>query len=305
MRKSMTGLAAVVVVAVLAVGATAVTAQSRRQREVPPPAMLFGPGSAIGASVRDLSPAEASKANVSSGGALIEDVEQRSPAEKAGLKGGDVVVEFDGERVRSARQFARLVGETAEGRSVKAVIVRGGSRQTVDLAPEASRHPFADMIGPNVEREIRRRMRTLPRDLEFDVDLGGPRMGIAVAPRGRLGVSVTPLTDQLASYFGAKNGVLVSSVTSDSPAGKAGVKAGDVILSINSRPIDDPDDLIEEVARLKAGESVEIGILRDKTTSTLKATLPRPKSFLSAPVRSRGLTIRPAALARTTLTLAA
>ena len=92
------------------------------------------------------------------------------------------------------------------------------------------------------------------------------------SPRGRLGVQVNELTPQLAEYFGVKDGgVLVSSVTGDSPADKAGVKAGDVITSLNGGRVRDGDDLIDQL-REKEGE-VTVGILRDKKESTVKATL--------------------------------
>ena len=62
-----------------------------------------------------------------------------SPAEKAGIKAGDVVVEYDGERVRSARQFTRLVQETPEGRTVAIGLLRDGKKQTVNATPEDGR----------------------------------------------------------------------------------------------------------------------------------------------------------------------
>ena len=92
--------------------------------------------------------------------------------------------------------------------------------------------------------------------------------------RGRLGVSVQSLTPDLQEYFGATNGgALVSSVTKESAAAKAGVKAGDVITSINGRRITDSDDLVRELDDL-TGE-VTIVVLRDKKEMTLKATLER------------------------------
>ena len=92
--------------------------------------------------------------------------------------------------------------------------------------------------------------------------------------RGRLGVSVQSLTPDLQEYFGATNGgALVSSVTKESAAAKAGVKAGDVITSINGRRITDSDDLVRELDDL-TGE-VTIVLLRDKKEMTLKATLER------------------------------
>ena len=228
----------------------------------------------------------------------IEDVDQDGPAAKAGLREGDIVVDVDGDRVRSARQFSRLIQETAEGRSVKLGIVRNGQRQTIDVTPETRAFGFgidSDRIGerccaqpcassshacaslePQL-REIEPRLREFRFDgpMNFDFDTWP---GLA-SPRGRLGVQLGELTPQLAEYFGAKDGgVLVSSINADSPAEKAGLKAGDVITSVNGDRVRDSDDLIDQL-RQAEGREVTLGILRDKKESTVNATLdeaPRP-----------------------------
>jgi serine protease Do len=239
--------------------------------------MLDGRGSSIGVSIRDLDADEAAKTQ----GVVIEDVEAESPAAKAGIRKGDVVVEFDGERVRSARHFARLVQETPDGRRVKATLVRDGSRQTVEVAPERATHAMRDLMlppnfGEDLEREIERSMRALPRDFAFDFNWNYP--DVSVWPRGRLGAQLSPLTDQLAEYFGAKDGVLVTSVESDSVAAKAGLKAGDVITTINGRTIENPRAVSQELRdAANDGKEVEIGILRDKKAMTLKAQVPEAR----------------------------
>jgi S1-C subfamily serine protease len=266
---------AVAITVALFVTVTALWAQSVGTRSwAPDVLMLEGPGSSIAAMVRDPNTDELSKAKLTQGGgALVDGVSEQGPAAKAGLKAGDVVVEFDGERVRSAQQFGRLVAETPPGRSTRVVVVRGGTRMTLDVVPEMSRG-FRQPSASAIEREVRRRLESFPRDFELDFDFEGPRRGIMVSPRGRLGASVAPLTDQLAAYFGTKSGVLVSSIEADSPAAAAGLEAGDVVTSINGRPVDSPDDLIGEVARVRPGEPVTIDIVRDKKTSSVKATLP-------------------------------
>src|SRR5262245_25591788 len=77
----------------------------------------FAAGSRIGVTVQDVE-ADAKDAKLSRTGVLIESVETGGPAEKAGMKAGDAITEFDGERVRSVRQFSRLVQETPSGRTV-------------------------------------------------------------------------------------------------------------------------------------------------------------------------------------------
>ena len=102
---------------------------------------LVGPGSSIGVRVRELTNEEVRAPANAGGGVSIEEVLAGTPAERAGLKRGDVVVEFDGERVRSVRGFTRLVSETPPRRTVKAIVWRDGSRRTVDVTPDILRLP--------------------------------------------------------------------------------------------------------------------------------------------------------------------
>src|SRR6185295_14711269 len=109
-------------------------AQSRPERRVRELSTLSGRGAEIGVSVRDVELAEADPQRPAAG-VLVEDVRLDGPADKAGVKRSDVIVEFDGEHVRSARQFGRLVQETAPGRTVKAVVVRDGQRKELQITP--------------------------------------------------------------------------------------------------------------------------------------------------------------------------
>ena len=93
-------------------------------------------GSQIGVSIRDFNDDEL-KAGKVTNGVVIEDVEADGPAQKAGFKAGDVVTDYDGERVRSTRQFIRLVQETAEGRAVAASVMRDGQRVPLTVQPRA------------------------------------------------------------------------------------------------------------------------------------------------------------------------
>ena len=218
-------------------------------------------------------------------GVRIDEVDDDSPAAKAGVREGDLVVEFDGERVRSARQLTRLVQETPEGRSVKMTIARDGARQSLDITPEASAMAWNFQIdGPRLRAEIERGLRGLPEmrgpafDFRFDGVPGMP--GMPVMPpgaRGRLGVQVETLSDQLAEYFGVKGGgVLVSSVAADTPAQKAGLKAGDVITGVNGTAVRDTRELMDEIRRVDDRREVRLDVVRDKRTMTVTATLERP-----------------------------
>ena len=256
--------------------------------------VLDGRGAQLGVMVSDPSTRQSPQADSGSlrAGVVVDEVSPDSPAERAGIQVGDIIVEFDGERVRSARQFTRLVQETPGGRAVKIAVMRNGQKQLLDATPEAGRMTWnfgidSDRLKEEIERGLREYPRAFPIEpprFDFRYDDRGPRrfeyrLPEMVMPymggRARLGVSVQSLTPELEEYFGAKNGgVLVSSVAPDSAAAKAGVKAGDVITTINGRGVNDTGDLMQELREL-SGE-VTIGVIRDRKAMTLKATLEQP-----------------------------
>ena len=153
----------------------------------------------------------------------------------------------------------------AEGRAADTFLFDRGDRTRGRLGDLGDR--LGDLgdrlgdLGPFVERMH-------PFDFNFNFDL--PGMG---SSRGRLGVTVEELTNQLATYFGAKDGVLVASVTEGSAADKAGLKAGDVITTINGGRIHSRDELTQALRDVKEDGEVTIGIVRDKKESSLKAKL--------------------------------
>ena len=255
-------------------------------------------GSRIGASIGDVSADDVQARKLTSeSGAIIRDVDDDMPAAKSGIKAGDVIVEYDGEKVRSARQLTRLVQETPSGRKVPTVVTRDGTRMTFTLTPEAATMPsvysFSAPLAPRSPRPPR--APRAPRAPYFDHDFEMPELPempeipempempdmplprVFVMPRmemfggGRLGVSIQSLSDQMATYFGVDDGVLVTEVDEDSAASKAGFKAGDVITKINGTVVEDTGDLMRELSG--ASGEVSIEIVRDRKAQTLKATL--------------------------------
>ncbi|HEX8031150.1 MAG TPA: PDZ domain-containing protein [Vicinamibacterales bacterium] len=278
------GLAAIVVTAVSTLSAQTRVQVEPRVRGDRNVMVLDGRGAELGVMVSDL------EVKAGTGGVRIDEVHADSPAEKAGIKAGDVIVEFDGERVRSARQFTRLVQETPDGRSVAIALLREGKKQTVNATPESGRmtwnsypnpvvgsrepHEFAFRGMPEFNFDFDDRM---PRRFEYRLPetfaIPGPGSPLQTS-RGRLGISVQSITPELGEYFGVKNGgALVSRVTPDSAAAKAGIKAGDVITSINGRRVDNSDALVRELDDLTG--DVTIVVTREKKELTLKATLDR------------------------------
>jgi membrane-associated protease RseP (regulator of RpoE activity) len=93
--------------------------------------------------------------------------------------------------------------------------------------------------------------------------------------KGRLGVMVMSLTPELRKYFGAPEdrGVLVAHVDPGTPAGKAGIEVGDVMVEVHGRKIASASDVLSAVDDLAKGEHVKITILRDRTSRSLEVTL--------------------------------
>jgi C-terminal processing protease CtpA/Prc len=230
--------------------------------------ILEGPGSRIGVTARELEPAEMERLKVT-GGVFIETVTPEGPAAKDGLRADDVVVEFDGERVRSLRQFTRLVRETPPSRSIKTAVFRDGKRQELTVTPVAGGQVDLSIDSDRVRRQIEEfTTRIRPFEYGFEVpDLGA---------RARLGVTVQGLTSELAAYFGASDGVLVSSVVADSPASRSGIRAGDVITSVDGRNITSAADLAREVRTSSSDGELTLGIVRDKKQTTVSAKVETP-----------------------------
>ena len=248
-------LAVLVAVVLLLVGQTRTNAQDRRLTVQGDLLTLVGPGSSIGITVRD-----------SDSGVVVQGVRDGTPASRAGLKEGDIVTEFDGERARSASQFTRLVRETAPGRTVKMTVLRNGTSTTVEISPE-NRRPDSIQF-PDIAGDIQRRLEVLPRDFDF----ADPQFNYRSSRR--LGATVTPLSDQLAEYFGVKQGVLVTEVTAGSVAEAAGIKAGDVITTVRGQTIASSADVVRELGEADSGASVEIRVTRNHKEVTLTAKMP-------------------------------
>jgi serine protease Do len=190
------------------------------------------------------------------------------------VKTGDNILEFDGERVRSVRQFTRLVQESAVGHPVPVVLSRNGSRTTVNVTPEGS--AFDDdfsyrlLDGVRVARPVIPTPPPTPRAAPMPPGFDN---FFRLTGRRQLGVTLESLDDQLATYFGVKEGVLVKSVEKDSAAEKAGLKAGDVITTVNGRKIYETSDVTRAIDRSEDGADFTIDVMRDKKPMTLKGKL--------------------------------
>lgn len=222
--------------------------------------MDFGAGAWLGVSVADVDKDDALKQKLpEERGVLVTSVEKDSPAERAGLKAEDILWSFRGEPLQSVAQLRRLVEETPPGREVRLEYYRNGSPQStrVSLEGRPGRRSAFRFAWPDFEL-------ALPGERD--------RHRIQIGPQRRLGVSVTPLTGQLEEHFGAKEGgLLVTQVETGSPAEKAGIKAGDVLVRIDGKRLRDADDLRSELA--EADSEVSLDIVRERRPLTVKARL--------------------------------
>lgn len=258
------------VLAVVAIaGLASLRAQEAREPQDAPEVVRIGSGGFLGVYLEKVDDAAMDRLGLrEERGALISDVSEDGPAAEAGLLKDDVIVEFNGEAVESIAELSRLVRETPAGRTVAIGVIRDGRER--EMSVELGERPGVVWLGPDVDRS--QGIFIAPGDGEH-----GEHRVFAFVGRGRLGVQLQPLGDQLAEYFGVSGGALVASVRDDSPAATAGLKAGDVITRIAGRDVKDAGDVAEAVHEAEAG-SLSITVVRDGDTRTLTADLPERHS---------------------------
>ena len=214
-------------------------------------------------------------------GVGITEVAKDSPAEKAGLRKGDVITRFDGEVVSSARKLSRLVGEVAPDHKVTIGISRSGSEQEVAVTVGKRENEFSGVRRMTIPRDSFQRFENMPGWENFG------NGNFAFGSTRRIGITTTTLTKQLADYFGVVDGkgVLVTAVSDNSPAAKAGIRAGDVITAVDGEKIESAGDLARAVSKQKDGD-VTLTVVRDKNQRTIKVTPEKSENELLKPGRT-------------------
>jgi serine protease Do len=267
-------------------------------------AVRVGGGAHLGVVLDDVDKDDLARLKLSEEkGALVKEVRSDSPAAKAGLAEGDVIVEFQGQPVWSAAQLSRLVRETPPGRTVTLEVLRDGSARNLQatLAEGRQARAFDKLADLGVELPDLSMLHELPdppqppdapqaprppraprppvfgfdnfRDFDFGEGVNGARLFRFSDRRGKLGIQYEELSEQLAGYFKVDGGVLVSTVEPDGPAAKAGIKAGDVVVKVDGKAVRDGDDLRSAVSRLEAGQEATLGVQRDGRPLELKLTV--------------------------------
>ncbi|NIP41875.1 MAG: PDZ domain-containing protein [candidate division Zixibacteria bacterium] len=178
-------------------------------------------------------------------GVLINDVIEDSPADKAGLEDGDVIVRLGSDVVDDAGDLSKAIKSRKPGEKVDLVIYRDGEKKD-----------FSVVLGESQERKDRRFSLEAPKAKQYRQFFKEMTSG------GYLGVVLQSLSDQLADYFEVDDGVLITEVEKDSPADKAGLKAGDVIVALNGKEVSTPSGVSSMIRKYEEGEKVDIEVVR-------------------------------------------
>jgi serine protease Do len=171
-------------------------------------------------------------------GALVAGVIKGEPADKAGIRQGDVITRFDGKAIDSERELVAIVGATAVNKEVAVKVLRGGKEIELKLT---------------VARKA---------------DQGGGEEGQEPAGADKLGLTVQDLTSDLAKQLGIEDveGALVADVESGGPADEGGVRRGDVIVEVNRRKTPDADSFRKEVGKTAPGQVILLLVNRGGST---------------------------------------
>jgi serine protease Do len=248
-------------VSILATGVGVVAAADSNfdQDTIVRPALVQGlPGSFLGVELSEVTGETVQRLKLrEQRGALVDGVTSGSSAAQAGLQKNDVIVKWDGQPIESASELSRHIRETPPGREVRLAVMRDGreSEIKVTLGDRAALVNRLRVARPIASVRVRPDVQVRQR----------------VSEPAHLGVELQSMTPQLAEYFGLskRSGALVVFVFADSPAAKAGLKAGDVILNVGGENVENPTDL-RRVLNTKPEGSVEFRVLRDKQEQTLK-----------------------------------
>ena len=276
----------------------------------------------LGVTPEDISADRAKELKLSTArGVYISEVQEDSPAEKAGLKSGDVIMEFNGQHVEGVTQFRRLVRETPPGHSVAIVVSRDGRTQTINATLSTMSDQFQRQFRVNVGNGMRDFTLNMPDMHNWEGPMVAPRPATPLAPSTPLppgsysysfpdggygfgfgsgsgmmmgstpsiGISGENLSGQLGTYFGAPDGegVLVREVQSGSPAEKGGLKAGDVITKVAGERVRTISDLQYKLREKRDDKSVQVTVLRRGTETNVTVEPNKPKTI--APARGRGV----------------
>jgi serine protease Do len=281
--------------AILPLGLLAMTGfaqQTPRSRNI----QVITPGNQpyLGIGVKDIDPDSAKKFNLKEvRGTEVTSVTEQSPAAKAGVKQGDVILEFNGQPIEGGEQLSRLVRETPIGRQVRLGVWRNGALQNLNATVEAHKGPQTFSLNGNgswqqVDPEQFRNLQEQFRNFRLPETPGMPGMPMP-GNTPMIGIRGEALGQekQLAEYFGVEDGVLVMSVNQGGAAEKAGIKAGDVILKVDDSHISTTRDITMALRAARAKKTVTVVVMRNHKETPITVTVDSPVSGgVGTPVRA-------------------
>jgi C-terminal processing protease CtpA/Prc len=209
---------------------------------------------------------ESMELDESTEGVLVNEVVESSPAEKAGIEKGDVIVSFDGKKTDSIERLTSLVSKTTPGTEVEIKVIHDGDEKDLEITIGESSSSGSYNLSPE-KFKIEKNM-IEPFKWNFQSGL-------------KLGVAIQDLTEQLGDYFGVKKGegTLITEVEKESPAEKAGLKAGDVIVEVDNQKISGSDELRQIISEKEKGDKVSLKVIRDKRLKDFSVTLTEAKEY--------------------------
>jgi serine protease Do len=222
---------------------------------------VISSGGYLGIGAMDITPERAKALNLKEErGVEVSTLDADGAAAKAGIREGDVVLEYNGQQVQGRAQFQRLVQETPVGRQVKITVWRNGATQTLTATvSERKNHPM--IIGPGDGWNFN--MPSIPNMPEMP-NIEIPRFAMSQNPMlGIMGESLAQ-EEQLAEFFGVQDGVLVRSVKKGSAADKAGIKAGDVNTKVEDTKVSSSAEITRALRNLHARKSVTVIVVRNR-----------------------------------------
>jgi serine protease Do len=172
-------------------------------------------------------------------GALVGSVNPGSAAERAGIESGDIILEFDGQEVETSNELPPLVGANPPGTEAEVVVSRNGERKTFEVTLDA---------------------------LEADEDGNVVASTQGESRSNTLGLSVEAISEDRRRALGDPEGGVIIAAVEDDAAFRAGLRRGDVILTINNRKVEDVESFEEIAEGLEVGKAVALRVMRDGVT---------------------------------------
>jgi len=212
----------------------------------------FGEESLLGVYLQELDDAVREKLQFEGDGVLVIGIVEASGAEKAGLKKGDIIVYFDQKAVSSIADLLDAIESTRPGDEVSVIVISKGKTKSIDVVMGSKKSHIEE-----IEK--------VPQQHKW--------LYVYEEDRPYLGVGLSDLTPQLAQFFKVKQGALITEVKKGSPAKKAGLKAGDIIIDCEGEGVHTSANLVEYLKGFEEGDEIAITVIRKGNEQEMIVTL--------------------------------